>query len=474
MQTENSAPPAWRRYFAYLVVALMPISANIERLLSQKKPVYASPLDFLLPPLVLIVLVDLLLKKPWLKFKLPPVPTLLWASVAGISMLWIDGFPGQGTLKPALKDFAGVLLFGCIGVWAFLNVAADPVEARRLILILGASFSVCLLLALKQYVGPAGIPFDPDKPLQDLGGTTNMRLAGWYDFRAVFGSHVALLVPVAAAFAAWEKDPAVRYSAAVFGVLALCVTLAAGGFIGACAGVVAVAGACIATRRFIPATIILGGLVLTVALILPRLPRHNTEVLWRGVTLYADKDDKKTPTARLCRYQAALDLLNSPLDPQNGAGGRLWQRGVGIGSYQKNINRFYQSPYNKPGGRTDDEGSFDMDSDERFTFGFLETTAVELGVPGLLAVLLVFGGWILSAHSGFTHFASSENDDQRTRFAATIALAAFAAGTGALVLSIFASPMIPGVKGSFALFMALAYAVNRWAQEPKSQPTSGA
>jgi len=471
-ETEVHAPPAWRRYFTYLVVALMPVSANIERLLGQKKPFYASPLDVLLPLLALILGVELLLKKPTIKHAWPPLPTLLWGGLAALSMLWIDQFPGAGTLQPALKDVAGVLLFGVVGVWAFTNVMESPAEARRLVLILGASFSVCLLLALKHYVGPVGIPFDPEKPLQDLGGTTNMRLAGWYDFRAVFGAHVALLVPAAAVLAVWDRDTAVRAGAALFGIVALCVTLAGGGFVAACAGVVAVAAACMAVRKWGAATAILAVLLVVVLAAVPKLPRKNAEVLWRSLTLYADNpDEKKLPTARLRRYQAAMDLLHAPSDPRKPDGTRYWLRGVGIGRYQKHINAYYQNPYVKPGGRTDDEAAFDMEADERFTFGFLETTAVELGLPGLLIVLFVFGGWTLTGYGAFTAFALARPQDEGAQLRAMLALAAFAAGTGALVVSIFASPMIPGVKGSFAFFMALAYVAGGWAQNSRvTQP----
>src|ERR1019366_2388141 len=130
------------------------------------------------------------------------------------------------------------------------------------------------------------------------------RLGGWYDYRGVLGAQVALLAPAAAAFALKDKDNAVRACAGVIVLIALCVTLAAGGFLGACAGIIAVAGACIVRgdKRHLRAGLAaLLTLWVLVGAILPRLPRQNTAVLLRGVALFADvdADGNKKPTARL-------------------------------------------------------------------------------------------------------------------------------------------------------------------------------
>ena len=459
--------PAWRRCLAYVAVATMPLSVNVERFLpSVKGPLYFSPLDFLLPILAMLMLADLLAKRPWARFRCPPLAAILWAGLAVASCLWSEGFPGAEALKTCARGALNPVFFGVVAAWVFQNIAADVAECRRLAVVLGGSFAVCALLALKQYAGPVGLPYDPFEPARDLQGVSNIRLGGWYDFRGVFGAQAALLVPAAAAFALLDPDAAVRWAAGTLAVLALCVTLAAGGFIGACAGVAAVAVAFAVSRNWLTGLTALMILLAVVAVVLPRLPRQNTAVLSRGLAFFADDQGETKPTARLRRYQAALDLLAAPSNPQDEKSTPYWVTGVGAGQYQKKINQFYQPAYPKPGRRTDDEAAYDMEADERFTFGFLETVAVELGVPGLLAVLFLFGTWILAAHGAFVKLSSS---GPAANTAALLALAAFGAGCGALVVSVLANPVIRGVGGSFAFFFAVALCAQHWANERRSE-----
>lgn len=475
-----SSPPVWRRYLAYATVALMPISVNVESLLAVKGPLYFSPLDFLLPVLAVLMVVDLMRRQAWARFKAPPVPGLVWAALAAASLAWSEGFPGAEPLRAWARGALIPLFYGVAAAWVFQNLAREAGEYRRLALVLGASFGACVLIALKQYVGPVGLPYDPANPAQDLQGASNVRLGGWYDYRGVFGAQAALLAPAAAAFALLDKDAAVRWAAGAMALLALCVTLAAGGFLGACAGVLAVAAAYALSRCWLTGLTVVAVLLAVAAVVLPRLPRQNTAALLRGVAFFAtDKDDdgKTKPTARLRRCQAALDLLAAPSDPRDEQSRPRWLTGVGAGSYQKHINQFYQPAYPKPGRRTDDEAAYDMEADERFTFGFLETVVVELGVPGLLAVLFLFGAWICGAHGAFARLAGGTGSQQQTKAArgtevktaAVLALAALGAGCGALVVSVFASPLIRGVGGSFAFFFAVALCAKRWADEADAQ-----
>ncbi|MCY3021664.1 MAG: hypothetical protein NTW87_21840 [Planctomycetota bacterium] len=471
---DSSPVPAWRRYLAYATVALMPMSVDVQRLLKVvdvprllkvKGPVYFSPLDFLLPILFLLMLADLVAKRPWARFRSPPVAVVLWAGLAVLSCVWSEGFPALESLKTCARGALNPMLFGVAAVWVFQNLPADAAEYRRVALVLGASFSVCVLIALKQYVGPPGLPYDPTNPTQDLGGVTNVRLGGWYDFRGVLGAQVALLAPAAAAFALLDKDAAVRWAAGGAAAVALCVTVAAGGFAGASLGVLAVATAYAFARSRLTGLTAVAILLAVVAVVLPRLPRHNDEVLFRGFAFFADDAGARKPTARLRRAQAELSLLAAPSDPRNEESRPNWVLGVGAGRYQKQINGFYYDPvYSKPGRPTDDEAAYDMEADERFTFGFLETVVVELGLPGLVAVLFLFGAWILSAHGAFVRL-SANAQSTATPAGGTepmLALAAFGSGCGALVVSVFANPVIRGVGGSFAFFFALALCAKCW------------
>jgi hypothetical protein len=436
----------------------MPLVYNFESLLHAKGPQYYSPLDFLLPLLLVLLGVDLAMKKPWARLKIPPAATLFWAGLALLSPVLTGG---EGSILP--KAALSIVLFGTLAVWVFENIAADAAEYRRLTLILLASFGACVLLALKQYAGPQGIPFDPDNQTQDLGGATAVRVAGWYGYRAAFGAQVALLVPAAAAVAFWDANAIVRWASGVVAVLALCVTLAASGLWGACAGILAVACACAAARRWLTALTMLAVLLGLICVVLPRLPRENMKVIARGSALFADdQDGNRKPTARLRRYQAALDLLSCPSNPRDEQSPPTWLKGVGVGRYQERVNRFYHTTaYPKPGRRTDDEAAYDMESDERFSFSLLETTAVELGLPGLLALLFVFGAWIFGAHLSFAKLEASASP--AARVSAMLALAALGSGCGAVVLAALGNPMLPGVRGTFAFMLALAFCVARWA-----------
>jgi len=449
----DAQPHPLRRYLAYFTLATMPISADIQSLLKQKKlePVYVSPLDVLLPILGLLMLWDLLKHRPWARFRTPPFSGLPWAFLAVASVLWIPGFPFMDVLKTAAK---GPLFFGIAAVWVFQNLSSDLKEYRRLVLILGASFSICTIIALKQYFGPIGQAYDPVHPLDDLHGASNIRVAGWYLFRGIFGAQVALLIPAAVAFAAFDRNVIVRAVAALLALAALCVTLSGGAFLAACAGVAAVGGACVMSRRPVAGAVIFASLLILLGVILPRLPRDNPSVLSRSLALFADDESgDRRPTARMRRYQASLTRLNKPRVLEQPETAPAFLTGVGLGGFQGNVNRTYHPAYPKPMRATDSEADFDMESDEPFTFGLLETTTVELGVGGLLALLFLFSTWITGAFSAFA-LKSDESEPQSP--AAVLALAAFAAGVGAVCLSVFANPAIRGVGGSFAFFLALA------------------
>jgi hypothetical protein len=452
--TSDSAPPAWRRHLLYATVAVMPLSVNVQALLHKKSKLYASPFDVLLPVLAILLAADLVRSKPWARFRIPPVPSLIWAGLALVSCLWVDGFPSAAALKSWGNGALNPVFFGVVAVWVFLNAANSTKELRRLALILGVSMSVCLLIALVQYFGPVGRPFDPQKPWRVLGGVSNVRLGGWYDYRGILGASLAMIVPAAAAFAALEKDLRVRTAAVLIVLSGLTVTLHAGGFAGACMGILAIATAMAVHRRWREGLLVTAVLLGLIMIVLPRLPRDNAAVLQRGFALFADADTGKKPTAGLRRHQAALDLMFAPSDPYDEHSAPLWHKGAGAGQFQNNINKFYQPPYSKPGRRTDDEAEFDMEADEPFTFGFLETVAVELGLPGLLAVLFLFGSWIASAHGAFARLCETA---ERHDAARVLALAAFGAGCGALVVSFFGNPAIRGVGSIFAFFYAISF-----------------
>ena len=461
---EPSAPPSWRAWLAYVTMALMPLSINAERIVGpMKSPMYVSPLDFLLPVLAILMLIDLLQRKPWAQFKFPQAATILWSVLAIASVLWIDGT--EEKWSPWAKAAANPTFVVMIGVWAFSNITHSAAEFRKLALILCGSFALCILYAFYQYIGPVGIPYDPNHIKQPLGGVTNLRLGGWYDNRMLFGAQVAMLVPVAAAFAAFDRDPLVKAVCAVLALLALSVTLSAGGFLGAVAGVVAVAAACMLARNWIAGFAILATLFIFVAVVLPHLPekRNNIATLSRGVTLWAKVgDDKKIATPRVRRYQAILSYLSSHRNPMDEKTLPNWVLGAGAGRLNTEVSKFYDDAYYpRTDGRTDDEALFDTKVNERDGFGLVETTALQFGAAGLMVLGLFFAAWIFGAAGAFARGASSDIQ--------VLALAALGAGVGAMIVSLFSFPSQRGAGsgGTFAFFAALSAWTYWRSSEPK-------
>src|ERR1043165_4583736 len=319
--TADAVPPAWRRWLAYVAVALMPISINIERIRGElKRPDYYGPFDVLLPVLALFMLFDLFQRASWARLKFPAPATIIWAILGLVSYFWLLG--GKEAIPDWRNAALNPLVVVMISSWVFSNITNDPGEFRKLALILCASFGICVLWALYQYMGPVGVPYRHGDPSTLNTGATNMRIGGWYDNRMLFGAQAAMFVPAAAAFAAFDKDPLVKVLAAAMAIVALSVAMAVGGFIGAIAGIVAVAGACIAVRNYSGGFALFGGVLILVAFVLPHLPakRSNGATLARGLALFVKPDENKDemiPSPRLRRYQAALDFLSAHRDPMD-------------------------------------------------------------------------------------------------------------------------------------------------------------
>jgi len=468
------AMPAWRFGLAAVVVALMPLSFNLgPYLLADKKPLYLSPLDVLLPLLILVLLADL--AKGRLRDWAPPAANLCWAVLALASLGWLSYSTRAEWARSALLQTTLVVLFA---VWAFRLVVTDARAGRRLALVLGASCALCLLYALYQYVQPRGEPLPPGETDRYFGGgVTDVRVAGWYPYRAVLAAQIAMLVPAAAAFAALDSDPVVRVGAWAFAAVGLCVCLSGGGVLAAGAGVLAVAVVLWVFRRedapggastWGPrrtAALVVAALLLVAVVVLPRLPRRNPAVLGRTLSpwIEVEEDGRKqqVPSARLRRFQAAWNLLVSketlPLPKDR------WATGVGAGGYQSATNQFYASEYPKPGANIFDEKEFDTKGNEPLTFSLLETTAVELGLPGVVLMLCTFLTWIAAAAGAFARL------EPRDASARALALAALGAGVGALVYSVFGSPLLRGPGGSFAFWMGLALALNAWSRAGRAE-----
>lgn len=468
-----SVPDRFAKVCAWLTfatVALMSLSLNVgplmrdlfpealkgklpgflKKIAETGKPLYLSPFDLLIPLMVLCLLYALAARR--VRLRSVPVPNLVLAAIAVASILWASPVQVGGWIRSA---WAGTALVAFFGVWVFRALVPDVQTYRRLALLLGGALALCFLYALYQYVQPRGRPLaSGESDLSLAGGVTDVRLGGWYAYRGHLAAQVAMLVPACAAFVAMDRDSAVRWAALSLGVLALCVCLSGGGYLGAGVGVLAVAAALGASNvegRWRRAGLAVVALLFVTTVLLPRLPRDNPQVLWRSVTLYAPVDAPEgtypddVTTDRLRRHQAVLNRLR-----KDGA----WMRGVGAGNFQAGVNEFYKRPYDKPSVATDDEAKWGSLGDEPMAFGLWETTALELGAWGVVALAWIFLAWAAAALAAFVR-AGPEEHARRT-----LALASLGAAAGALAFSLYGTPLARGIGGTFAFFMGLALYLN--------------
>jgi hypothetical protein len=455
--------PAWRFWLVVLTVVSMPLCFNVGYyLLAGRKPLFVSPLDVLIGPLVLLLLWDIrqgrvrALDLPW--------PNLVWAGLALASLAWAAGVSRGEWARSAV--FQTTLVVFC-AVWVFRHAVADVESHRRLALALGAVLGLCLLSALYQYLQPPGQPLPSGETDRYFGGgVTDVRVGGWYALRGQLAGQIAMFVPAAVAFAALDREPFVRGVAAVLAVLGVAVCLYGGGVVAAGAGVVAVAALLLVAPEGAPAgeragnagetargwslrrkgALVLAALLFVCVVLVPRLPRDNLRAIWSTLSPWIETEDGKTvvPSARLRRWQAAWNCLGHDA---------AWKTGVGAGGYQRAVNAFFDPrAYRRPSANTDEEEAFDREAHEPLTFGQLETTAVELGLPGVLAWACVLLVWALAAAAAFCR---AEHPTARS-----LALAAFGAAVGAGVFCFFGSPLVRGVGGTFAFFMGLALALH--------------
>jgi len=458
--SNESEAPAWRCWL--VAIALLPISVNIGPYVMPKgKELNLAPLDLLITPLMLLVLWDLLKRRE--RSLLPPLPNAAWAAMAMASFLWAAGF---GKVEWARSAIGQTVLVGLCAVWAFRSLIPQASAYRRLTLLLGGLLSLCFLYAVYQYIQPRGLPLPSlETGRFHGGGVTDVRVGGWFDLRTELAAHVAMFVPAAAAFVALERDAMVRVFAAALGLIALCVCLYGGGVLAAGAGVLVVAGALwILPRnpegsphaRWWALWLVVGLLFIAVVL-LPRLPRNNDQVLVQTLSPWVkDSNGKEVASARLRRSQAAALLL---------AHDQKWRAGVGSGGYRLHIKSYYNDggAYPTPGASRDEEAEFDRDTHEPGSFSLVETTAVELGLPGL-----VFLAWVLCAWIAAAAWSFARSVDPTVRM---LALAALGTGVGAAVFSLFGNPLVRGVGCAWAFFMGLALALPHWvsAKETSSE-----
>jgi hypothetical protein len=128
--------------------------------------------------------------------------------------------------------------------------------------------------------------------------------------------------------------------------------------------------------------------------------------------------------------------------------------GVGLGNYQANINRYYDiEPYTvrKPAKNY-------MEPDANNYFAVL---GVELGIPGILAIL-----WILfdALGRGLRAFVAIEKG-----FEKGLAIGVGGSMLAFMIVSLFTTPIVRGVAVAFVLILALGAALQAATAKPPAE-----
>lgn len=389
------------------------------------------------------------------RFRLPPLGFPL------LGVIWL----GLSLLKPfkngddivvssrGIFDILQFIEYFFIAYLLFANCLVHP-KARRWALRL-------LALAVLISVVAAGFQYYSSASAFKVRGA-------WYEDRNTFGAFLAMVLPLLFGYAAYGKSGFRKLWTTALIIAALCFCLAGGPYLAICIGLMVVA----ALKG--PTKMIMTGIILLAVtfLLLPSLARPNGSILMDSVAIYSTHDDHQTFSGDVDKVRERLDEKQRTLG-RNIAEGRSigytdliteedhswkwrqrykeWQAalrmisrnpifGVGIGSYQKNINNFYG-----------DMPKYAVNLMEPNTQSMYMVWAASAGIP----ILIVLLGMVMRA---FTTSAKCLQviESRSDRGAAAGIIGSLAA---LMVVAIFSDPMVRGLGMTFALILGLSQAL---------------
>ncbi len=333
----------------------------------------------------------------WRNIRLPPMRQCLFLLLAALSL----GVAADRV--EALKTLVQfVLYFGVLHV-LILDAARQHPEAPRigLALVLAAA-AVNLGLALFQY-------FNPE--------TDGFYVRGAFSNRNVLGGYLALLIPVCAGIALYDRQPFRRILAGILIAAGMLVMLSGAAFVAITA---AVGAGLLYARRGLAFAFLVIVAILAVDEIFPRLPRNNEQEFLESVALY---DGMATVNYRYPEWQAAvIMILEHP-----------W-RGVGAGNYQRNINRYYGIIPNPTGPQEPDIQNLYL------------VLGGTLGLPGLAAFLAMMAMAIRDA--GISLRRNLKPETRALVWGGACALVAFA------IAAVFSPLLVRGIVPLTAALLA--------------------
>jgi len=393
-------------------------------------------------------------------FSWPPIAVPLlaaaWMGLSLAALLWrtkASGLPYGNAAKSGLKEILQFCEYFLVAYLVFGEAFRSERARRWAVFALAISAAVAVELALTQYLS--------------RGPATAVVGSKFVD-RHTFGMFLALALPLifgVAIFAcSWWK----RALVALLILVALCVILAGGPFLALCAGLLTVAFLRLRGRALFFAPII--GLLLIVTLLLPHLPRKNSDVLLDSVALYRTGDpygifNEVIPDAQQRLAQKRKALVDKIMDqrpvesfvefPDEADYAWKWSQryqewqaalnmmsrhpwlGVGTGSYQLNVGPYYE-----------DMPKYAKNLMEPDALSFYMVWGAATGVP----FLLLFGWMLLRAGRCAAHACLGE----RSPFDRGLAAGVIGSLVAFLIGGVFTDPLVRGVGVTTALVLALA------------------
>lgn len=276
--------------------------------------------------------------------------------------------------------------------------------------------------------------------------------------RNVLGGYLSLALPLMWGAAIFTRNPLVAVWLILAVATGLAITLSGGAFLAIVVAMLILA----AVRSHKLLTITVAVLGCAFLLLFPKMPRHNVDVLFDSVMLSKDKDrfhslpeplkgkeleGEGRVQQRYLEWQAALNaIMGNPAF------------GVGLGGYQGYINRYYEiEPYTvkKPAKNY-------MEPDAN---NYYAVIGVELGIPGILAIL-----WILvdAMGQGLRAFTAIPKG-----FEKGLAVGVCGSMLGFMINSLFTSMIVRGVAIAFVLILALAAAMQLLYSSPQPAGEEG-
>ena len=342
-----------------------------------------------------------------------------------------------------------------VGAIVFTEAFALERRRKRVVWALAAVTFSALLCALWQYVSVSY-------------GVTDVRGSG-FDSRSAFGMFLALVVPLLFGVAVFSKARWAWCVGAATVFLAMCLSLAGGPFLAMLIGVLIVA----ALRGRTAFAVAAVGMLVVSLFLLPLLPRDNGDVLLDSVLLYRTDDphrafggDVQSIRARENKKRSELAralargerVTAADLPGESDASWRWEQRykewqaalrmtaasplfGVGAGSYQHNVNRFYDMP------------KYPVNLLEPDTLNGYLVWSASAGLPFLAILLALYTRALLATARAYGSLRSWL--DRGMAAGVLGALAALVVG------GLFTNPLVRGVGVTVALILALAETLRR-------------